>query len=227
MTEREKGRLRSLTRFQEKIGHHFTGTARLEEALTHSSWAHEQGIPLWNERLEFLGDAVLEVLISDELFRSMPEANEGQMTRRRSQLVRSQFLSDWGRNIGIGEVLRLGRGQRDNISDNMIEDAMEALIGAIYLDGGFSAAKRFVDSRPDSIRREKNDAKTRLQIYTQECDRTLPVYTVISCDGPVHNPVFTVSVAISTGEKAEGTGSSRKAAEQAAAANLIAAIEIA
>ncbi len=225
MTEREEARLKSLDDFQARIGYRFASPDLLDEALTHSSYAHEQGLPFWNERLEFLGDAVLEVLISEELFRSRRGASEGEMTRERASLVREEVLSAWGHSLGLDGLLRAGKGQRRNVSENMIGDAVEAVIGAIYIDGGLEAARNFLSLRPQNAAREIFDAKSRFQVLCQESGGAAPRYELISRSGPEHDPVFTVRALLNETEISVGTGGSRKAAEQDAARNALSRIE--
>lgn len=222
MTEREAARQRDLAAFQQCIGHQFSRPELLDVALTHASYAHENGLPSWNERLEFLGDAVLELLISEQLFNGRPDASEGQMTRERSSIVREETLSAWGRSLGVPQLLRTGKGQRDSVTENMIGDAVEAILGALYADGGLETARAFLGSRPAG--RQLLDAKSRLQILCQQHGE-LPRYQLISRTGPEHAPLFTVQALLGTRSLAEGQGPSRKAAEQAAAAAALTVLE--
>lgn len=217
MNGTEPARAKDLLEFQRRIGYEFSDPALLEEALTHSSYAHERGVPFWNERLEFLGDAVLEVLISEELFRARPDASEGQMTRERASLVREEVLSAWGHALGLDGLLLLGMGQRGSASENMIGDAVEALIGALYLDGGLEQARAFLNHRPREAAREQLDPKSRLQILCQERNGPTPYYELLQRKGPEHDPIFIVRALLDGEELARGRGTSRKAAEQAAA----------
>lgn len=225
MNGTEPARQKSLLEFQRRIGYEFNDPALLEEALTHSSYAHERGVPFWNERLEFLGDAVLEVLISEELFRTRPDASEGQMTRERASLVREEVLSAWGHSLGLDDLLLLGTGQRGSASENMIGDAVEALIGALYLDGGLERARNFLSWRPREAAREQLDPKSRLQILCQERNGPTPYYELLQRKGPEHDPVFIVRALLDGKELARGRGTSRKAAEQAAARTALKLIE--
>ncbi|WP_462363310.1 ribonuclease III [Pyramidobacter porci] len=225
MNGTEPARQKSLLEFQRRIGYEFNDPTLLEEALTHSSYAHERGVPFWNERLEFLGDAVLEVLISEELFRTRPDASEGQMTRERASLVREEMLSAWGHSLGLDDLLLLGTGQRGSASENMIGDAVEALIGALYLDGGLERARNFLSRRPREAAREQLDPKSRLQILCQERNGPTPYYELLQRKGPEHDPVFIVRALLDGKELARGRGTSRKAAEQAAARTALKLIE--
>ncbi len=217
MSEREEARRKSLEQFQRKIGYKFTNLELLDVALTHSSYAYESGSPLWNERLEFLGDAVLGVIISEELFRNHADASEGELTREKSLQVRDDVLSAWGHSLGIGDILRAGKGQRRNVSENMIGNAVEAVIAALYIDGGLEAARKFVSTRPQIAPKEFLDAKSRLQILTQERVSAAPRYELISRTGSEHAPSFSVRAILNGEEISTGTGSSRKSAEQDAA----------
>lgn len=219
--ESEQARQKKLEAFQRRIGYVFKSPQLLEAALTHSSYAHEQGLQYWNERLEFLGDAVLEVLISEELFRKETAAGEGQLTHERASLVREEVLSAWGHSLGLERLLRTGKSQRRGASENMIGDAVEAIIGALYLDGGLETARAFLRLRPQDAQQQILDAKSRLQIRCQEHEGSVPEYTVLSRTGPDHNPRFTVQISWLGRVLSRGTGSSRKAAEQAAAAKAL------
>lgn len=224
MNERERARLKSLRAFMSRIGYNFADSALLDEALTHSSYAHELGLSYWNERLEFLGDAVLELLISEYLFREQNKAAEGELTRARTALVREESLSAWARSLGLETLLRAGKGARENISDNMLGDAMEAVIGALYLDGGLETARSFVNTRPKTTM-PLLDAKTRLQTLCQCGGGEPPHYELVSRDGPEHEPVFTVRAVRGGKELARGSGGSRKLAEQDAARRALMSME--
>ena len=221
MTVKEQERQKKIEAFQQQMGYAFRSPQLLEAALTHSSYAHEQGLPYWNERLEFLGDAVLEVLISEELFRKETEAGEGQLTRERASLVREEVLSAWGHSLGLDRLLRTGKSQHRGATENMIGDAVEAVIGALYLDGGLEAAREFLRLRPQNIRQQILDAKSRLQVACQEHEGSVPEYTVLSRTGPDHNPHFTVQISWRGRILSSGCGNSRKAAEQDAAAKAL------
>lgn len=225
MTEREAARKRDLESFQEKLGHCFSDLSLLDTALTHSSYAHELGLPAWNERLEFLGDAVLEMLTSEELFAELPAADEGKLTAERASRVREEVLSAWGHQLGLDPLLRAGKGQRGRKSENMIGDAVEAVIGALYLDGGLDIVRHFLKSRPLDAAQVERDAKSRLQVFCQERSRKAPQYTMLNREGPDHQPIFTVEVSLLGSVLASGKGSSRKAAEQDAAAKALALLE--
>ena len=214
-----------LEELENKLGYHFHDQRLLEHALCHSSYANERH---WdrlqnNERLEFLGDAVLELATSEFLYQNYPTMPEGEATRTRASIVCEQTLALCARDLGLGEWLRLGKGEeltggRDR--DSITSDAMEALLGAIYLDGGFANAKEFVHHFIlNDIEHKKlfYDSKTILQEQIQSETEEPIHYELVKEEGPDHNKRFTVNVVL--GEKVLGSGSGRtkKAAEQEAA----------
>ena len=214
-----------LEELENKLGYHFNDRRLLEHALCHSSYANERH---WdrlqnNERLEFLGDAVLELATSEFLYQNYPTMPEGEATRTRASIVCEQTLALCARDLGLGEWLRLGKGEeltggRDR--DSITSDAMEALLGAIYLDGGFANAKEFVHHFIlNDIEHKKlfYDSKTILQEQIQSETEEPIHYELVKEEGPDHNKRFTVNVVL--GEKVLGSGSGRtkKAAEQEAA----------
>ena len=214
-----------LEELENKLGYHFHDRRLLEHALCHSSYANERH---WdrlqnNERLEFLGDAVLELATSEFLYQNYPTMPEGEATRTRASIVCEQTLALCARDLGLGEWLRLGKGEeltggRDR--DSITSDAMEALLGAIYLDGGFANAKEFVHHFIlNDIEHKKllYDSKTILQEQIQSETEEPIHYELVKEEGPDHNKRFTVNVVL--GEKVLGSGSGRtkKAAEQEAA----------
>jgi ribonuclease III len=208
------------------------GSPALEQALTHPSLANERRGIVHNQRLEFLGDAVLGLCASEELYRAFPEADEGMLTRLRAQLVNAEALAAWGRHAGLPNVLRVGRGAsgaglRD--STNVLADAVEALIAAAYLEGGIAAAQRLsaaiveyglAAAGPTGSLR---DAKSLLQERLQALGQPAPQYQLIAATGPAHERRFRVRVSGVGGDLGEGDGRSKRAAEQAAAA---AALEV-
>ena len=208
------------------IHHRFAQVKFLETALTHSSFANEQDGFDDNERLEFLGDAVLELCISEEGFRRFPSAAEGQLTRIRSQLVKEQSLAAIARTLGLERYIRLGRGeelQGGRERDALLADAFEAVMGAVFLDGGFEAAKRsiltiFEELWPEeAMLPEAKDYKSRLQEVAQERFRDRPVYVLAGTSGPEHEKIFKVDVTLPEGEVFRGTDTSVKRAEQESA----------
>jgi ribonuclease-3 len=206
------------------IGYTFHNPALLDLALTHPSANKTQN----NQRLEFLGDSILGAVIAKLLYDLFPGEPEGELARRLAGLVRGETLAGLARELGLGEALNIAAseaklGGRDNPSN--LEDAMEALIGAIYLDGGMSAAEQFILPRWKLLA-EKNvappkDAKTALQEWAQARGLPVPAYTVKSSTGPAHAPQFTMEVAVQGYEPAEATAASKRAAEQLAAEALL------
>ena len=213
-----------LLKLQERVGYFFSDPLLLEKALTHSSYAYEHGLPISNERLEFLGDAVLQLSVSHSLFAEFQEWDEGRLSRRRASFVCGSALLAWGVALGVCPLLRRGKGMAGNDgSDSCCSDAAEALFGAIFLDGGYEGVCRIVpaylafqSARPVSAI-EEDDPKSRLQRVCQELGIGLPAYETAAVDGPPHSPLFTVRIFLSGETAGEGTGPSRKSAEFAAA----------
>jgi ribonuclease-3 len=216
-----------LRRLAARISHPFQRPDLLERAVTHRSAGGDH-----NERLEFLGDSILSFVIADELFRRFADAREGELTRLRARLVRSATLASLARGIGLGETLRLGSGElksggRDR--DSILADALEALIGAVYLDAGIDRCRELVldlyadllgGLEPGGVAK---DPKTRLQEWLQARRLPLPCYAVSSVGGDAHEQRFTVTCEVETlGLVAQGEGSSRRGAEQVAAERLLA-----
>ncbi|MDD6088655.1 MAG: ribonuclease III [Desulfovibrionaceae bacterium] len=218
---------------QKKLNYAFRDESLLRCALTHSSWANEHEGEPHNERLEFLGDAVLEIVISSRLFTLFPDAREGDLTRVRSSLVMEQTLAGLARNIGLDRSLRLSRGeehQGGRHRDSLLADAMEAVFGGIFIDGGFDCAKKVIEQLyaplwPSKLFDERRkDFKTRLQEVTQHLYKALPLYTLISSNGPEHARNFSVRVELPDGQSFESTDSGLKRAEQAAARTALEAL---
>jgi len=204
----------------------------LELALTHPSLANERRGLSHNQRLEFLGDAVLGLCASEQLYRSFPEADEGVLTRLRAQLVNAEALAAWGRSVGLPGVLRVGRGAAGaglRESTNVLADAVEALIAAAYVEVGLDAARSLsaaivqhglASAGPAAAR----DAKSELQERLQALGQPAPSYELIEATGPAHERRFRVRVAGAGVSLGEGDGRSKRAAEQAAAAAALEAL---
>ena len=220
---REEG----LDRLQERIGHRFTDTRLLDRALTHISDAHEDpsGRTLHNEPLEFLGDSVLGFLVAGMLHRHAPEGGEGTKSKLKAHLVSAASLARRAEALGLPDLLRLGRGEEKTggrTKTALWGDAYEALIAALYLDGGIEAAQHFVESEfgADVIGLDEGslrDFKTRLQERLQAEGRPVPQYLVVEELGPSHRRRFRVQCVIDEGPVAEGEGHSKKEAQQEAA----------
>lgn len=211
--------------FEERIGYRFQNRKLLSQALTHSSYANEHhlGRQADNERLEFLGDAVLEVVSSEFLFHKYPEYPEGELTRMRASMVCEPTLSFCTRELDLGKYLLLGKGEDQTGGrkrDSILSDAMEAVIGAIYLDGGLASAKEFIYHFVLNDIEHKQlffDSKTILQEVVQgNCSEELH-YEPIREEGPDHNKRFVMEARIGDTAYGQGEGRTKKAAEQKAA----------
>lgn len=202
----------------------FRNEALLLQALTHSSLKQDKN----NERLEFLGDRVLSLALAHALFSQFPHEAEGELAKRHAALVRGEFLADIGRQIGLHKVIQVG-GEASTINANIIADAFEALLGALYLDQGYAACEKLIlhiwDDALSDDQPIPEDPKTALQEWAQKLGKGLPVYDIIERTGPDHAPVFTISVAVKGHKAAQGTGASRRLAEKDAAKNLLADIQ--
>lgn len=227
----KQDRMEELNKFQQKIGFFFKNTTLLNAALTHSSYANEEGLSInqYNERLEFLGDAVLEMIASEFLFREFNDCPEGTLTKIRAALVRKQALAEYASDIGIGEFILLGKGEevtggRKRIS--ILADAFEAVIGAIYLDGGYIPARDFTlnfikDKAPNLLKRNDYDSKTCLQEAVQAQGGKTVEYKLVNQWGPDHDKRFMVQVLVNNQVLGEGIGRSKKEAEQNAASKAL------
>lgn len=210
---------------EQKIGYHFRDRGLLRQALTHSSFANEQKINRYPdyERLEFLGDAVLELVSSDFLFHENPQMPEGKLTKLRSSMVCEPALAYCARELTLGEYILLGRGEEaagGRKRDSITSDVMEALIGALYLDGGFAAAHDFIHRFVLSDLEHKilfYDSKTVLQETVQATEGSVLSYELTGETGPDHDKEFLVEVSIDGKVMGSGRGRTKKAAEQQAA----------
>jgi ribonuclease-3 len=220
--------MRDLTRLQEALGYSFGDPSLPLQALTHKSFANEMGSSAdHNERLEFLGDAVLELAISNLIFRRYPDIPEGGLTRIRAEVVSELGLSALARELNLGVELRLGKGEhRSGGQDkpSVLSDAFEALLGAIYLDGGPAVVQQVVERvflpaiERAALQRYGSDYKTCLQERLQARYNELPGYQLIETQGPDHDRVFYVEVRYQNKLLGKGKGPSKKRAEQQAAA---------
>jgi ribonuclease-3 len=213
---------------EDRLGYRFAEKSLLEHALTHiSALAGGSRVGSY-QRLEFLGDHVLGLVISDMLYRAFPRANEGELSRRLADLVRKETCAEIGREMDIGPALKLGSSESSTggrLRTTILADACEALIGAAFLDGGYEAAEslvgRFWKSRMLKPLRSLRDPKTMLQEWAQARGLPTPTYRELARTGPHHDPEFRVAVALPDRPPAEGLGSSKRAAEQAAAATML------
>jgi ribonuclease-3 len=217
-----------------KLGYEFKRHSLMRHALTHMSFVHEQKLTAddSNERLEFLGDAVLELCISDFLYHRYPTISEGDLTKKRAALVCEETLAKLARGISLGDFLLLGQGEAAEGGRNkpsILADAFEAVLGALYLDGGMEVVSNLVGRLfaplADNATRVQKDHKSTLQELLQKKSRETATYEIVNEEGSPHKRTFT-AVAVFQGEiLGEGTGSSKKAAEQAAAAQALAALK--
>ncbi len=217
-----------------KLGYDFRNKTLLRNALTHSSFANEnRGTAVCNERLEFLGDSILGLVVADFLYQQYPHMPEGQMTRLRSELVCEQSLVHVAQELELGDYLRLGRGEErsgGHRRPSILADAVEATIAAIYLDGGMTAARTFVTTHIlAALETEKpfcsTDYKTALQELVQRQTGQSLEYTILSESGPDHNKTFTAQVSLNGDPVGTGTGGTKKESEQAAAHAALQALQ--
>ena len=215
---------------EERLGHRFLDARLLEQALTHRSRGADN-----NERLEFLGDGVLGCAVADELYARFPQLSEGKLTRLRASLVREETLAEVGKALGMDRLLRLGEGELaagPEPRPSILADAVEAVLGAVFLDGGYAAARSAVlavfGAHLDRLDPERpaKDAKTRLQELLQARHRRLPEYRVVAVEGQAHRQSFQVECSVEGLDlRASGTGTSRQRAEQQAAKALLEMLE--
>lgn len=218
-----------LRELEQKIGYHFRDFALLKRAMMHSSYTNEKNLPKYecNERLEFLGDAVLELVSSEFLFRESPTMPEGELTKTRASMVCEPSLALCARDLDLGSYLLLGKGEEatgGRFRDSVTSDAMEALIGAVYLDGGFTNAKEFINRFVLTDLENKKlfyDSKTILQEMVQAEKKGNVSYRLLKEEGPDHNKSFYVQVLIGEKSFGEGKGRTKKSAEQQAAYRAI------
>jgi ribonuclease-3 len=209
------------------LAYEFSDPEILRCAVTHAS--AEQITANAYERLEFLGDRVLGLVIAERLLERFPQEREGEIARRHVQLVRGETLAEVARRLGIGQFLLISRGEEEagaRDSESILSDVMEALLAALYLDGGLEAARGFIlkhwNPLVEADLEPPRDAKTTLQEWAQGRQYPLPCYTMVAQDGPAHAPEFTISVLVGNYPLRNGTGRSKRLAEQAAATLLLA-----
>lgn len=213
-----------LSALQQRLEYKFVNKELLKQSLTHRSAAK-----VHNQRLEFLGDAVLGLLVADALYEQFPEAPEGELSQRRAKLVNRDALATFARALNLGDLLILGAGERKSGGrqrDSILCDAVEALLGSVYLDGGLDATRpiveRLMSAALHSGVEQAKDAKTRLQELLQSAGEPLPDYRVTSVEGQEHDQLFRIECHISLlSEVTRGEGRSRKLAEQEAAAEAL------
>jgi ribonuclease-3 len=220
---------------EDRIGYKFADKALLERAVTHIS-ALAGGATRVNsyQRLEFLGDRVLGLVVSDMLYRAFPKANEGELSRRLADLVRKETCAEVARAMDLGPALKLGNSESHaggRLRTTILADACEALVGAVFIDGGYQAADaliaKFWEERMLKPLHPLRDPKTMLQEWAQARGLPTPAYSEMARTGPHHDPEFRVAVALPDKPPAEGKGSSKRAAEQAAAAAMLTRVGVA
>lgn len=218
----------SVEALEAKLGHRFQNPELLREALTHPSVNPKAQGRRHYDRLEFLGDRVLGLIVARRLLERFQDAEAGQLSDRLNALVRLETAAEVARDIGLGEHLIMARSEAESggrDKTGILGDACEALIGALYLDGGLAAAEQFVERcwrrRLAQVGRTRKDAKNRLQERVQARGLPLPVYEMVGRSGPDHAPSFTVEVRVQGAKPAQGEGRSRRVAEQAAAEKML------
>lgn len=219
-----------LAHLESEIGYRFTNPNLLERALTHASYSAEKDLPFSYERLEFLGDAVLQLTVSEYLFKQHPHLNEGTLTKYRTILVNGSYLAECARGIGVQSWVRHStatRGQRSRESDSIMADVVEAIIGALYIDGGLDSASRWIHS--EIISRKPNYADELKQFnhkgqLAERCQRLhlgTPEYEITNTTGPDHDRCYTVQVVINGRVAGFGEGHSKKEASQRASEDTL------
>lgn len=208
---------------EERLQYTFQDEKLFEQAFTHKSYFYESGATGYNERLEFLGDAVLQLLVTDYLYRNHPEKQEGELSQYRSRIVDSTALTGYSERIGLVEFIVLGKGERrQEKKGSLLADLFEAILGAIYLDGGIDAARLFLfhqirESIFETMKAPSQNSKTTLQEWAQKNKQVLPEYVVVEESGPDHKRFFRIEVRLGEEVLGAGDGFSKKEAERKAA----------
>lgn len=219
-----------LDKLESLVGHHFTDRSLAFQALTHPSFKHEQAGDEDYQRLEFLGDAVLGMLLAEKLYARFPDANEGNLSRIRAKLAGQDSLAAIARATGLGQFIRLGRGEQQTIGrdkDSILADVLESLIAAVFLDDGLESARRLVNHLfmsaldPKESLLKLNDPKSELQELVSLKHLSPPVYKLIEESGPAHSRWYRFQVWVADEAVGEGEGRSKKNAQQAAATQAL------
>ncbi|MGD8561134.1 MAG: ribonuclease III [Desulfarculaceae bacterium] len=232
----DQARIEALEALAAKLQYVFEDLNLLDGALRHSSYVHEQALEELesNERIEFLGDAVLELGISQLLYSRFPHAQEGQLSKARAAMVNESRLAQWAQSLDLGAYLLLGRGedkQKGREKTSILADAMEAVVAAVFLDGGLAASDEFIQRHlgswaEEAMRRAaRKDFKTRFQEQVQEKLHLTPDYELRQAIGPDHDKDFVVALCVKGKELAQGRGKSKKEAEQMAAKKALDLLE--
>lgn len=211
---------------EEIVGYTFGEPELLQEALTHKSHAFENGSARHNERLEFLGDSVLAAVVAEHLFVIHPDDDEGRLSKIKAHLVSRATLARWAEDIGLGRFMRLGAGEESTGGRNrpsILSNALEAVMGAVYIDGGYDKAKRFIHRcfLDQTEKFEESDYKSCLQEIVQKRHKVPPSYQLLETTGPDHDKTFLVRVKIGSRRMGTGKGKTKKEAEQAAAQDAL------
>ncbi len=213
---------------------HMPNSPLLRRAVTHSSYTNENGFSQDNERLEFLGDAILDFIVGDWLYRHCPEMSEGDMTKTRSALVRTEQLAQFARTINLGDALLIGKGEEQHggrTRDSLLCASFEALVGALYLERGLDAVREFVtpfieETAPIvSLEEEKIDPKSAFQKWAQGNHLGTPSYEIVDAYGPDHQKTFVAAVRLGSEEYGRGEGASKHQAQENAARDALSKIE--
>lgn len=215
-----------------RLGYQFKNTALLNRALTHKSFANElKQNTEHNEKLEFLGDAVLDLVVGEFLFERFPEDTEGGLSKKRASIVNEEVLSELALDMELNKLMQLGKGETltgGALKPRLVASSLEAIVGAMYLDGGFDAAKGFIRREFSTLTDKvcgsedfEKDYKTRLQELVQKSLKETPKYEVLAEEGPPHDREFLVCVKVKEDVWAQGRGRSKKNAEQSAAKNAL------
>jgi ribonuclease III len=231
----EENPIRHIESLQNSLAYFFKDISTLEQALTHRSFANEHPAAeaAHNERLEFLGDAVLNLVLSDILLKKFPDLPEGTLSKMRAGQVNEKRLAQLSVQLDLGAYLLIGKGEEmtgGRKKASLLADAFEAVLGAIYLDGGFQSATNFVDrlfrsELEDDLDQSSDDYKTLLQEYCQGKLKTVPVYRVFKEEGPDHKKIFFVEVKIADRVISKGRGKTKKEAQQKAAGKAFLSIK--
>lgn len=212
---------KSLEKLQKVIEYEFNNLEVLISALTHKSYAAETGLKYYNERMEFLGDSILSAIVVENLYARYPSETEGKLSQLKAQIVSAQNLSQWAKEIKLGDYILLGKSEDSQEARNresLLCDLFEAVVGAVYLDGGFDSSRKFVlkflDKQTDIV---ITDYKSRLQETAQSQYKELPEYKIIKEFGPDHDKKFEAAVYVKKKLLGKGVGHSKKEAQQSAA----------
>lgn len=216
----------NLEKIQKILAFQFKNPALLEQALTHKSYAIEKKLNYHNEKLEFLGDSVLSLIVATYLFKNFHDIDESEMSKMRAILVSRNSLSQWAKELHINDFVLLSRVERANKGyekDSILANCLESILGAMYIDSGFDAVKEFVTNylNKKKFPIEDTDYKTRLQEIAQKKFKSLPIYTVIDEKGPEHDKRFVIEVRVGNILSGKGKGRTKKEAEQRAAFSVL------